>query len=293
MEDRSGAINWLMLIGLSFIWGSSFILMKYGLKSFSAGQVAAFRMFTAFLLLLPVSLRHIKCITRKNILSLLIVGFIGNCFPAFMFTIAQTHINSALAGMLNATTPIFTLIIGWIIYKVSSRKIQIIGVGIGFLGAIALIVKDPANLEGSGNWYALFILLATTMYGININHVKSRLQDLTGVQISSIAFFLVGPAVGIYLLFSGLPERFAQPDAWHNFVYVIILGTMSSAVAVTGVNILIQRTSALFSSSVTYIIPIFAILWGLFDGEVLTPIQFLGMGAVMLGVYLVNKRVKK
>jgi drug/metabolite transporter (DMT)-like permease len=286
-------MNWGMLLTLSLIWGSSFILMKYGLRSFSYGQVAAFRMFIAFVVLLPVAVRNIKLLNKSNLIAILIVGYIGNCIPAFLFTLAETRIDSSLAGMLNAMTPFFTLIIGAIIYHIKVAGRSVVGVGIGLAGSVMLIMADADGFSGNINAWALFVVLATVMYGININHVKEKLAHLSGLQISSLAFFVVGPAVTIYLLASGLPETFAQPNASKDFVYVFLLGLLGSAVAVVMVNILIQRTTAIFTSSVTYLMPVVAIGWGVIDGEQLSIVHYVGMGFVLFGVYLVNKKLRR
>lgn len=286
-------VNYLILLVLSLIWGSSFILMKYGLHSFSYGQVAAFRMFIAFIALFPFALRHIRLLNKRNFLPLLIVGFIGNCIPAFLFTIAETRIDSSLAGMLNAMTPFFTLILGGVVYRVKIKGRSILGVLIGLVGSVMLILADAEGFGKNVNAYALFVVLATLMYGININHVKEKLSHLNGIQISSLSFFLVGPVVTIYLLSSNLPATFSQPSAWNDFLYVFLLGFLGSAMAVVMVNILIQRTTAIFSSSVTYLMPVVAIAWGIMDGENLHLVHYIGLGLVLLGVYLVNKKSRK
>lgn len=283
-------INWGTLLILSLIWGSSFILMKYGLRSFSYGQVAAFRMFVAFILLLPFALQNLKLINKTNVFSLLAVGFIGNCIPAFLFTLAETRIDSSLAGMLNAMTPFFTLIVGGIVYRLHISGRAVIGVVLGLLGSIMLIMADSSGFSKSVNAWAFFVVLATLMYGININHIKENLSHLTGVQISSLAFLFVGPVVSVYLLTSGLSESFAQPNAWEDFVYVFLLGFFGSAVAVVLSTILVQRTNAMFSSSVTYLMPIVAIVWGVIDGEQLSFVHYIGMCIVLFGVYLVNRK---
>jgi drug/metabolite transporter (DMT)-like permease len=286
-------INWLLLIGLSLIWGSSFILMKYGLKSFSYGQLAGFRMFIAFISLLPVALYHIKKITKKNFVSLVIVGYIGNAIPAFLFTLSQTRIDSGMAGILNSMTPFFTMIIGAMIYKVKIPWVKVVGVFIGLAGAVAVITSNTDINTGKINIFALYVVLATMMYGININHVKMKLHGLNGIQIASFAFLMVGPVVTAYLLSTDLPATFAQDNAWHDFLYVFLLGFFGSAVAVVAVNILILRSNALFASSVTYLMPIIAIGWGMIDGEKLTIIQYAGMCLILFGVYLVNKKYRK
>jgi drug/metabolite transporter (DMT)-like permease len=292
-KNLDNLFNWLMLILLSLIWGSSFILMKYGLKSFSYGQVAGFRMFIAFIALLPWAIKNLKFVNKKNILAILIVGYIGNCIPAFLFTIAETRIDSSLAGMLNAMTPFFTLIIGSIVYRLKVKGITGIGIAIGLAGSVLLLMSDAHGLGNNINAWALFVVLATLMYGININHVKEKLGHLNGIQISSLAFFFVGPPVTIYLLSTNLHDSFAQEHAWNHFFYILLLGLFGSAIAVVMANYLIQRTSAIFTSSVTYLMPIIAMGWGLFDNEKLSLVHYSGLLLILFGVYLANKKSDK
>ena len=283
--------QWILLIFLSFIWGSSFILMKQGLKSYSNMQVAAFRMFFSFLFFIPVIIKKIKLISRQNIKSLLIVGFIGNAFPAVLFTTAQVHISSSLAGILNSLVPIFTLSVGYIVYKQRNIKLlNVIGIGIGFLGVAGLVMGNPFDSLGSLNLYALLIVLATLFYGINVNEVKYNLKKMSGLDITALAFFLVGPWAGIYLAFSGFELAIQTPHYIKNLMFIVTLALFSSVIAVILLNILIKYTTPIFVSSVTYIIPIFAIFWGLLDGETLSILQWLCMLVIIAGIYLGNKK---
>lgn len=284
--------QWAVLIALAFIWGSSFILMKQGLKVFSSYQVAAMRMFISFVVLLPLIIRNIKKITINNIKSLLIVAFIGNAFPAFLFTIAQKHIDSSLAGILNSLTPLFTLFIGVILYKAKTGFLNIIGILIALIGSVGLFIHDIGNFFEGNNVYALLIVLATLFYGFNINEVKEKLHDLDGIAISAIAFLFAGSLSGIYLLFSGIEENFANPDALESFSYIAILAIFSSAIAVIAINILIKYTSSIFAASVTYIIPVFAIFWGIMDGELLKTTDIISIVVILAGIYLINKPKK-
>ena len=181
--------QYAILLFLAFIWGSSFILMKIGLKSFSSPQVAAIRMLSASLVLLPYSIKHLKTVSKKDIKYLLIAGFIGSFIPAFLFTKAQTRIDSALAGMLNSLTPVFTLIVGLLFHKTKTRWMQVLGLLLGLAGALGLISSGKNVSLQNINSYAFFIVAATTCYAININVVKKHLTHLKGVQITSISFF--------------------------------------------------------------------------------------------------------
>ena len=284
--------QWLTLLFLSFIWGSSFILMKKGLRSYTHDQVAAFRLFISFLAFLPWGLKNLKKIKKDNIVSLLIVGFIGSAIPAFLFTKAQTQVDSALAGMLNSITPLFTLIIGLIFYKSTAKTINAIGIIMGLIGASGLIFKGTGNenILNQINLYGLFIVVATICYGINVNQVKYKIKNLNGLELTSMAFMFVGPFAGIYLLFSDFSESINSTTYLLDLGHIAILAVIGTMLALVIFNTLIQYTSALFGSSVTYVIPIFAIMWGIFDGEKITVWQFLWIGLIFIGIYLVNKR---
>lgn len=287
--------QWLTLLFLSFIWGTSFILMKKGLRSYSHDQVAALRIFISFLAFLPFGIKNLKKVNRDNIYSLLIIGFIGSAIPAFLFTKAQTEVDSSLAGILNSITPLFTLVIGLLFYKSTAKLINAIGVFLGLTGALGLITysANGGNILDNINYYGLFIVAATICYGINVNQVKYKIKGLSGLELTSIAFMFAGPFAGIYLLFTDFSFTFSTNDYMLNLAYIAILAVIGTVLALVIFNTLIQHTSALFGASVTYFIPVFAIMWGLFDGESLSIIQFFWIGLIFTGVYLVNKRSKK
>ncbi len=279
-----------VLMTLAFVWGSSFILIKVGLKSFDSIQVASLRIGFASLVLLPYSLKHLKGLKKKDLSSILIAGFVGSLIPAFLFTKAQTQIDSALAGMLNSLTPVFTLLVGLLLFKTKFKLSQLIGIILGLLGALGLITSGKSISLDSINAYGFLIVLATLCYGININVVKARLTHLSGVQITSLSFFFVGPVALFYFLTTDI-QAATQNENWLiHFGAIALLGILGTAIAMLAMNTLIRYSSAVFASSVTYIIPIFAILWGFLDGEIITLFHLLFMGIILLGVYLINKR---
>lgn len=286
--------QWITLLSLALIWGSSFILMKKGLRSFDYMQVAALRIFFSFLILLPTYFKNVKKINRKNIIHILIAGYAGIFFPAFLFTKAQTQISSSLAGMINSLAPFFALIMGVLIYKNKPGKNQYLGIFLGLAGAIGLI-SDGNILESitNINGYALYVVIATIGYGINANEIRFKLKDLSGVEITSLAFLFVGPPAGIYLAFTDISPAFETPNWPLNLGFIFILGLFGSVISLFFFNSLVHYTSALFATSVTYIIPFFAIIWGLFDGENITIIQVISISMALLGVWLVNKKKSK
>lgn len=273
---------------LAFIWGSSFILMKIGLMSFSSNQAAALRILLASLALLPIALKQIKQLRRSDLKSLLIAGFIGSFFPAFLFMKSETRIDSALAGMLNSLTPVFTLIIGLMFHKTIFRRSQGIGLFMGLIGATGLILAtDGLHLEPV-NSYALYIVLATCFYAISINQIKSKLPHLTGVQVTAFSFLFIGPVALIYLLTTDFAPVLATPGWPMHLLALATLGILGSAMAMLLMNTLLRNTSAIGASSVTYIIPVFAIMWGLIYGEKVTLLHFVCMLFILAGVYLIN-----
>ena len=280
--------QWIILFILAFIWGTSFILMKKGLESFSNLQVASIRIFASFLFFLPFYIKNLKYINRNNIRSLLIVGFIGTAIPALLFTKAQTEINSSLAGMLNSLTPLFTLIIGWSFYKSSINSRKISGILLGLIGAIGLIYRGSDSIN-SINIYSILIVIATICYGITGNEIKSNLKHMDAVKITMFGLLFTGPFAGIYLIFSKFPDTAVDDRVYINLGYIIILALFSSVLALILFNNLIKHTPLLFSVSVTYLIPIFAISWGVIDGETINPFHLLWMGIILIGVFLVNK----
>ena len=287
LENKSW--QWATLIILALIWGTSFILMKRGLESYDYMQVAALRIFFSFIFLLPLTLRHIRVISKENIVSLIIVGMVGFAIPAALFTKAQTQIDSSLAGILNSLTPLFTLIVGLVIYRRAAKWVNVFGLFIGLIGAIGLIWKGGTDILKGINLYALFIVVATICYGINVNEIKYKLSKLSSVQITSLAFLFTGPVAGVYLLFSDVDQAIHTPNYLVNLGYIALLALFSSVIAVLIFNHLIKHTSTLFASSVTYLIPIIAIIWGIADGEHIGIMTFFWMGVILAGVYLVNK----
>ena len=282
--------QYAVLLLLAFVWGSSFILMKIGLKSFSNEQAAAIRIVFASLAILPYSIKHLKYLQIKDLKSFFIIGFIGSFFPAFLFMKAQTRIDSAMAGMLNSLTPIFTLLIGLLFYKMKFNWKQVIGLSIGLIGALGLIVSGEDISFSSINTYAFFIVLATIFYATSVNEVKTNLTHLSGLQITSLSFLFIGPVALVYLLTTNLKVVTEQPQWQIHLMALAALGVIGTAAALILLNSLIRRVTPIMASSVTYIIPIFAIFWGVIDGEKITLFHLLCMAIILFGVYMINRK---
>jgi len=289
IDWKNRGIQWTMLLILGFIWGTSYILMKRGLIAFSAGQVASLRLSIAFIALLPWTIRNLNKLNRRNFLSVFLVSLVGIGIPAFLFTNAQTRVNSSIAGVLNSLTPLFTLIIGVLMYKAKSNRISLIGVLLGLAGASALIVQTHGFAISDINGYALLIVLATICYGINSNEIKYKLQGMNGLEVTSLMMVFIGPPAIIYLFASGFnPVHLTHPESM-GLIYIALLACFGTVVAVVIFNQLLRYISAVSASSVTYISPAFAIMWGLIDGEGFGIAEMVCLILIISGVYLVNK----
>jgi drug/metabolite transporter (DMT)-like permease len=281
-----------LLILLSLIWGTSFILIKKGLVAFSPVEVAAIRITVAGLVLLPFALVRIKEIEKQQYTHLFVIGMIGIFVPAFLFALAQTRLESSLAGVLNSLSPLWTLIIGAFFFQQRFRGYVILGIILSFAGALALSFSRAGGFTMDFNAYALLIVLACAMYGTNVNYIKFKIHSLGSVTITSMAVSLVAP-MGVIILF-GFTDFIAKmksaPEAWSSLGYLVILAVMSTAIANLLFNKLIKIKSPLYAASVTYIMPLVSVGWGLLDGEQLFLGHFIGMAAILGGVYLANKK---
>lgn len=281
---------YLILLVLSFIWGSSFILMKRGLEIFSPVQVGAYRLSIAGLALLPVVIRHWNPTLKPKLRYFLIVGLVGNGIPAFLFSTAQTKLNSSTAGALNALTPLFTLILGVFLFATKLTTSKVIGVLVGLAGALILILLKANGLAEPYWAYGLLIVLATLMYGTSVNTVGKYLKEVRPTVTAAVPLVLVaGPAL-VLLFTTDFMQRMHQPGAWIALGYISILGLIGSAASLVAFNKLIQMTSPIFASTTTYLMPIVALFWGLLDGEAMGWPQILGMLSILVGIWLVNRK---
>jgi drug/metabolite transporter (DMT)-like permease len=283
-------LPYFILLFLAFVWGSSFILIKKGLDSFLPLQVGAIRIFFAFLVLMPFAIKRIKSVFVTNWKSIILFGLIANLIPAILFGFAQTGLSSSLAGILNSLTPIFTFLIGLLFFKVKSNKGQLVGISLGFIGCVIISLVSSSGGLGEFNYFVLFVITATICYGVATNMVKSYFMKIDSLTLTSLAFLGIGPIALVILMSTDFTTRLLSIEgAWISLFYLFILGVIGTAFSLILFNKVIQLTSAVFAATVTYLIPIAAIGWGIIDGEVLFPLHFFGMGLIIGGVYIVNK----
>ena len=290
MNNR--VLNWIILIVLALTWGSSFILMKRGLDVYSRDEVAALRILIAFLFLSPLIFKHVKKPLLKHWKGFLGMGVLGNFIPAFLFTKAETGISSSLTGMLNSLTPLFTLLLGVLLFKTKTRWINAFGIMIGFVGAIGLLLVGKRVDTDNNLLFGFYVVLATICYGLSVNIIKKSLNDVNSITATVWALMFIGPIAGLYLFgFTDFTTRLANnPMALNSLGYVSVLAIFGTALSVIIFNVLIRNTNALFASSVTYLIPVVAMGWGIMDGENVQMLHFLWIGLILIGVYLVNKK---
>ena len=284
MAEKRKIWHWIVLVVLSLIWGTSYILMKKGLESFSSLQVGALRILITFVCLLPIALKHFHHLNRTNILSIIIIGLFGSVIPAFLFPLAETKITSSLAGMLNSLTPVFTMVFGITIYKRKAIKNQIAGVILGLLGAIGLLYTGSFSF----NMYGLLVVLATVLSGISSNEV-SKIKELNGIKITALSFFVTSPLAIGYLMFSDLSVPMHTVNWVRNLCFIGILAVLGSATALVIYYLLIRDTSPIFASSVTYFIPIVATLWGFADNEHFSSSMPISIIFIFAGVFIINR----
>lgn len=294
-QSDSNLVNWAFLIVLALIWGSSFILIKRGLEIFSPGEVGAYRIVAAATFLLPLSLPRIKNLNSKQIQNLLLVGLVGSFIPAFLFAKAQTQLSSSITGVLNALTPLFVVLIGALFFSSKITLRNGIGLGIAFVGVVILVtVKEGADFGTfSGiNAYAFFVILACVCYGFNLNLIKFRFEKLKPIEITAISLLVVLPMALVYLMAgTDFSYKVTQVDgALEALGYLTLLGVFGTAIALILFNIMVKKVTPVFASSVTYFIPIVAIFWGVLDGEVLLLGHYVGIAAVILGVWFGNRK---
>lgn len=254
-------------------------------------HVAGLRISIAFLVLLPFAVYHFFKLDKSKLLPIIGVGVFGNGIPAFLFTASESGISSSLAGMLNATTPIFAVIISIVIFKTRLNLLNYIGIAIGFIGATWLMLAKGTDQLSAEMKYIGMVLLATFFYGTSVNLIRHKLAGVHPIAIASISFCFIGIPAFIWVLSDGVITAIhASPQHVMAFGYTCVLAVAGTAFAVIMFNYLVQITNAVFASTVTYLMPVVSIGWGLYEGEFFTYWYLLAIAVILLGVYLTNKK---
>ena len=287
--------KWLYLFILALIWGSSFILIKKALLGLTPYQLGALRVVITGLFLFAMGFKTIKTIKYSDWKWLMISGVLGSFIPSFFFAIAETEIDSAVVSVLNSLVPLNAILLGFAVFNIASTKRQIVGVIIGFVGTTLLILKGADLNPNQNYWYAIFVILSTLMYAANVNIIKKYLQHLKPLTIATGNFVGIFIPAIIVLLFTDFfsEETFSQPNFKMAMVYVTILSFFGTALAKILFNKLVHMSTPVFASSVTYLMPIVALMWGFLDGETFSWLQAIASVIILLGVYLSHKNQSK
>ena len=290
---NNNPLNWLLFILLSFIWGSSFILMKAGMVGLSAFQVASIRIISAGIVLLPVAITSIRLIPKKLMFTVFLSGALGSLIPAYLFCVAEQKVESALAGVLNSLTPIFVIIAGAMFFNTRIAINKVIGILIALFGSVLLFLFRPNFSSNSNVIHISYIILATAMYGYNVNMVQKHLKQIPSIRIAAVAMLMNAIPAFVVLFLSGYfsQDLFSQ-EVLISTGYSAVLGIFGTAVATILFYMLLKRAGSIFASMVTYCIPIVAIFWGIIYNEEVGWKQVLGMAVILAGVYIANRKAR-
>jgi len=283
-------MRFVYLIVLALVWGSSFILIKRGLVGLTPFQLGSLRIVFAALFLLLIGFRSIKEIQLRHWKYLALTALFGTFLPVYLFSVAQTQMSSSVSAILNSLTPLNTLILGILLFKIDFQKRQIYGVAIGLIGSALLILNGAANHPEQDYSYAVLLIIASICYALNVNFIKLYLSDLKPLSITTGNFVVLLIPGLIVLYFSDFFEAVQLEETQNVLGYIVLLGIVGTALANILFFKLIKISSPVFASSVTYLIPVVAFFWGLVDNESLTSIQFLGAAIILIGIYLSAKK---
>lgn len=282
-------LKWTLLLTLALIWGSSFILIKKGLVGLSAYQLGALRIIFTSLFLLIIGFKSLTEIKQYQWKYIAVTALFGTFLPAFLFAIAETKVSSSVCSILNSLTPLNALLIGIVGFGLTFKRSQFIGVLIGLIGTAILIFNGKQ--DSTENYtYAVLVIIASICYALNVNLIKKYLSDVKPLSITTGNFTVMLIPALIVLFSTNFLGIVQLPATQHSMLFILVLGIVGTGVANILFFKLIQMSSPVFASSVTYLIPIVAFFWGLLDNEMLTSFQFIGAFVILVGVYLANKK---
>ncbi len=283
--------KWVLLVVLSLIWGSSFILIKKSLEHFSPYQVGALRVLISGILLSPIAILNRKKFPKESLKWLIIAALAGNFIPMFLFPIAETKVSSSIAGIMNSMMPIFTIIVGAFFWNTKTTFIQIIGILISFSGVVLLMVSGESQAE-MPIFYVSLLLLAAFLYAVSVTTVGAKLTHIPAKIMSSFVFFYVLALPSFISLY--LSQFFSEFHfTKENFIGLGFVATLS--IIGTGLAMILQYrlmsvSNPLFASTVTLLMPIVAVMWGVLDGESFTFLQIIGALIILAGLIFLRKK---
>lgn len=283
-------LKWMLLLMLSLIWGSSFILIKKGLVGLSPFQLGSLRVVFATIFLLIIGFKSILKLTFKQWMYIALTGVIGTLLPVYLFSYAQTAIDSSVSAILNSLTPLFTLLLGFLLFAFPFRKKQLLGLLIGLLGCFLLIFSGIKSDGSSNYFYTFYVVLGSICYALNVNLIKKYLSEVSPLSITTGNFVVIFIPALIGLFFTDFHNQLSISSVQYSIGFILILGIIGTGLSNIMYFKLIQISSPIFASSVTYLIPVVACIWGFLDNESLSPIQTIGALVILGGVYLSAKK---
>lgn len=289
MENNS--TKWYLLCFLGCVWGSSFILMQLGLQGVNSIQLGSLRILFAALFLMIVGFKQIAKIPLYKWKYIALTSVFGTFVPAYLFAIALSKIDGSVSAILNSLTPLNTLLVGLFFFGLDVQRRQIFGVIIGFIGCVLLVLFGDGENTTENYYYAILIVIASIFYGINVNLIKKYLSDLKPLAISTGNFVVMFVPALLVLYFSDFFDIVQQEKVQTSLGFIVVLGIVGTGFSNILFFKLIQLSSPVFASSVTYIIPVVAIMLGyLFMNETLSIVQVIGALVVLVGVYFSSRK---
>ncbi len=287
---KSFQIKWILLGLLALIWGSSFILIKKGLIGLTPFQLGSLRIIFCAVFLLVIGFKSLTEIPLHKWKYVAVTSLFGTFIPAYLFAIAETKVSSSICSILNSLTPLSTLLFGATLFGLDFKRSQLFGIIIGLAGTAILIFTGAENNTTENYFYTVFVIIATMCYATNVNLIKKYLSDVKPLSITTGNFLVMLLPALLILFFTDFSSKVHVESTQHAMIFVAILGIVGTGIANISFYKLIQISSPVFASSVTYLIPIVALGWGIFDNERLTLFQIFGAAVVMVGIYLANKK---
>jgi drug/metabolite transporter (DMT)-like permease len=283
-EDAFAVRDWAWLVAVALIWGSSYLLIAFGVEHFKPPLVALLRLTfgVTVLALIPAARRPVP---RSEWRAIALLGIVWLALPFLLFSIAQQSIDSSLAGMLNAAAPLFVAVVGAFAFGKRSGPRQQIGLLVGFLGVVVIswpaVVGAHASVLG-----VVLVLLATLCYGFAGN-MAAPLQVRNGSLPVILRAGLVALVASLPLGLASIPE---STFAWSSLLAVAALGVFGTALAFVGFTTLLGRVGAARGSVTIYFLPLVAMVLGaVVRKETIAALSISGTGLVLIGAYLASR----
>lgn len=287
--------KYLLLVIIAITWGSSFILIKKTLPVFDPYQIGAFRAGLSGLLLAFIGFPAMRRMSKRDIFWIALSGLFGNFLVVFIFPFAQREVSSSLAGIINALDPIFTLILGLLLFGIRSKTVQYFGALIGFVGALILVYTSDSGSSNSHLFYTILLIIGSGLYAISALIIEKKLMHIKSTELSSSIYaFWMLPSL-LILGFSGFFTKvdYSLSETWEAVGYLVFLTVVSTTLVMFLFFKLVQDTSAVFASTISLLIPVVAVIWGVMDGEKFIVWYGIGGLLILIGVYLIREKKEK